>query len=79
MNPELTHQDVALPLARVLLTVADNDEPAVLAALIDAASDGVDAAAILVVTAQALIVHMEHANPAWREPLRQSLLQAQGL
>lgn len=71
----LTHEDVAPYLGRVLLAVATDDDDAFFAAIIDAASEGVDATAILVLTAQALTLHLDHANPAWQAEVRRGLLE----
>lgn len=72
---DVTHSDTAPFVGRLLLAVADEDEPAFFAALMDAASEGVDSAPLLVVVAQALTLHMDRANPAWRDEVRRGLLE----
>jgi len=75
MNTPVTHRDVSPFLGRVLLATADADEPAMLQALADADAAGVDAPALVVVLAQALVVHVDRANPGWREEVRRGLLE----
>lgn len=71
----ITHADTAPFVGRVLLAVRDEDETALLVALSDATAAGVDPAALLVVVAQALVLHMDAANPAWPDQVRRGLAE----
>lgn len=75
MAEAVTHSDTAPFVGRVLLAVATDDEEAFFAAVVEAASEGVDSTALLVVVAQALTLHMDAANPGWRAQVRAGLLE----
>lgn len=76
MPATVTHADTAPFIGRLLLATADSDEDAFFIALVDAASEGVDAASLLVVTMQALVPKLDRDNPRWRDQVRQGLLEA---
>lgn len=60
---DVTHCDTARFVTGPPSAVADEDEPAFFAALVDAASEGVDSAALLAAVTQALCLQMNRANP----------------
>jgi hypothetical protein len=73
--PHITHSDAAPFVGRLLLAVADEDELGLTLAFEDAARRGVAPAHLAVVVAQALVGHMDRANPGWAAQVRRGLAE----
>jgi hypothetical protein len=74
---EITHATAAPFVGRILLATAEDDELAFFAAIAEAQAADVTPAALLVVVAQGLTLHMDAANPNWKSEVRRGLIEGQ--